>query len=153
MLAHGDADMTTPAAEKSFKILVFYISVSALLWTPRSPQSSSLRYARAKTMLLDQKHSSKLCQETDSFEHACWQVCFMRPGCRNWHSTPVWENCLTWDLLVQDAIYRLCNRGIKILSLSHPTTFHYVRNSHNMTFGIFNLSENQYGLWGVTQHY
>lgn len=118
MLVHRDAEMTTVAVEKKFNTLFLYISISALLCISLLSKFSSPRYAGEETMLLDQKHGSKLCQETDSFEHACWKVYFMRPGCRNWHSTLAWENCLTWDLLVQDAIYSLWNSGIKILSLS-----------------------------------
>lgn len=69
----------------------------------------------------------------------------LRFGKTAWHETCV---------CVRDAIYGLCNSGIKILSLSpSPLTFHYVRNNQNMTFSIFNLSETECGLWSVTQNY
>lgn len=105
--------------------------------SPFLPKFYSSRNRREKIILLDQKHGSRLGQETDSFECACWQVCFMRPGWRNWHSNLLWENSLTWDLIVQEAIYSLWNSRIKILSLS-PHNF-YVKNNRNVTFGILTV--------------
>jgi len=69
MLVHRDAEMTMLATEK-FQTLFLYISISALLCISLLPKSSSPRYAREKITLLDQQQGSKVCQETDSFEHA-----------------------------------------------------------------------------------
>lgn len=60
---------------------------------PPISRFSSQRCVREKPMLLDQKHSSKPCPR-DSYEHACWQACFMRPGCRI--GTALWFGKIAW---------------------------------------------------------